>query len=103
VGIGGDGFGYDRCIIDGPFSNYTTRAGPGFDITDRCISRTFSNLGSSLAAKIEVDGCNTFETYEEFWVCVYMYPHLGGQLGLGSMVGHLLCPCWYRAYDENRC
>ena len=39
-----------------------------------------------LAAQNQIDGCYTFETYAEAWVCFYMYPHLGGLLGLGSMV-----------------
>ena len=47
-------------------------------------------MGSALSSQAEVDGCMTFETYEQFWVCIYMNPHLGGHLGAGRMVGALI-------------
>ncbi|SPN96518.1 uncharacterized protein DNG_00044 [Cephalotrichum gorgonifer] len=63
LGFGGDGVGDTGCIVDGPFAEYTNSLGPGYWITDHCITRFMSNNASSSAAQEFLDVCYKKETF----------------------------------------
>jgi len=88
LGFGGDGFGPDRCIRDGPFVNYTNPLGPGFEMTDHCINRQVNDTLTMTAAPTVVEGCMNMPTFLTFWSRIENRggPHSAGHSGVGAQV-----------------
>ena len=90
TGFGGNGVGDDGCIADGPFAGYVNGLGPGYLLTDHCITRFVSNTASASAAQSFLDACYEKETFVEAWPCIEGRPHGAGHGGVGGLVSFRL-------------
>ncbi|KAK1751191.1 hypothetical protein QBC47DRAFT_85536 [Echria macrotheca] len=86
TGFGGNGVGASRCIVDGPFANYTNSLGPGYLINDHCIDRSVTDFVSWAAHKQYADRCLAKSDWLSFWTCVEAAPHTSGHAGIGSQM-----------------
>ena len=87
----------DYCLTDGPFHNYTSRIGPWWHITDGCIGRqlignslrenTFPPPAGSNNVTAATDACMLLTTWAEASTCIYLIPHVGGHIAIGSTRG----------------
>ena len=78
--------GDEGCITDGPFAGYMNSIGPGYWLTDHCITRFVSNDFSGSAAQEFIDKCYEEETFVEAWPCLEGAPHSAGHSGIGGLV-----------------
>lgn len=98
TGFGGDGVGDEGCIADGPFAGYVNSLGPGFQITDHCITRFVSDEVSLGSSQKHVDKCYEYDTFVKAWLCLEGLPHRGGHGGVGGLVRLFLFfrpPCYH--------
>lgn len=86
TGFGGDGVGEEGCIDDGPFAGYVNSLGPGYRLTDHCITRFISDEASLGSLQESVDACHEAETFIDAWICIEAAPHRGGHGGVGGLV-----------------
>ncbi|SPO07087.1 uncharacterized protein DNG_09781 [Cephalotrichum gorgonifer] len=86
VGFGGNGVGDEGCIADGPFAGYNNSLGPGYLITDHCITRFVSDATSMSAQQQYLDACYEKQTFVEAWPCIEGRPHGAGHGGVGGLM-----------------
>ncbi|PKS12625.1 hypothetical protein jhhlp_000833 [Lomentospora prolificans] len=89
TGFGGDGVGERGCIADGPFAGYINSLGPGYKITDHCITRFVNNTRSLRASQRFIDRCYESDTFVDVWPCLESSPHLSGH---GAISGLMMDP-----------
>lgn len=93
LGFGGNGSGDLNCVPDGPFSNMTNHLGPGYNISDTCLSRNFTPAQFSKGNQTYIDTCNAIDNYEEAYWCWKTNPHSNAHLGVdGTMEDPLSSP-----------
>ena len=88
TGFGGNGVGDEGCIEDGPFADYLNGLGPGYFITEHCITRFVNNNASSRAAQEFIDKCYEAESFVDAWPCFEGAPHSAGHGGVGGLVSY---------------
>lgn len=86
TGFGGNGVGEEGCIEDGPFAGYVNGLGPGYFITEHCITRFVNNNASSRAEQQYIDRCYEAESFVDAWPCMEGSPHSAGHGGVGGLV-----------------
>ncbi|KAK4450357.1 tyrosinase [Podospora aff. communis PSN243] len=84
TGFGGDGVRPGNCIVDGPFANFTNAIGPGYWISDSCITRFVNDAVSAMAGQEYIDFCYRKTTFLEFWPCAELCPHRSGHGAIGG-------------------
>ncbi|CAI4218856.1 unnamed protein product [Parascedosporium putredinis] len=87
TGFGGDGVGERGCIADGPFAGYINSIGPGYRITDRCITRFVNNTRSLMASPRFTDRCQGMNRYVDVWPCLEGNPHNSGHGAISGLDG----------------
>ncbi|OAT01056.1 hypothetical protein, variant 2 [Blastomyces dermatitidis ER-3] len=85
-GFGGNGFGREGCITDGPFANYTSPFGPGSEIRTQCIDRNFDDAVSLGTSRARVEDCTSKPNWISAWNCIELNPHGGGHNGVGGQM-----------------
>ncbi|KAG5305058.1 tyrosinase [Histoplasma capsulatum G186AR] len=86
-GFGGNGSDEEGgCITDGPFANYTSPFGPGYELTVQCIDRKFDDDVSSFTSRNQVDYCISQPDWISTWQCIEGNPHAGGHNGVGGQM-----------------
>jgi tyrosinase len=85
-GFGGNGVGTSRCIQDGPFANYTNHLGPGYKVTDHCITRNVNEGPSNGGSAANMQKCMAATDFLTFWACAEGQPHSAGHGGIGALV-----------------
>ncbi|KAL2813650.1 hypothetical protein BDW59DRAFT_167458 [Aspergillus cavernicola] len=85
-GVGGNGFGEEGCIRDGPFRDTILHLKAGGDNEDYCISRRFDQTTFGWANRSNIEACHALSKYTEAWVCYNTYPHSAGHAALGGVM-----------------
>lgn len=85
--FGGNGTGWDNCVADGAFANYTEHIGPGLQNTPDgfCLRRNWEPslgyLGATSEVIAEVMSAKNFEEYD---YKNYNFPHSYGHIAVGG-------------------
>lgn len=91
-GFGGDGFGPDSCIQNGPFARYVLYIGPGYDNTEHCITRSINDEVSNAAGPHAIEECLRQPNFANAWPCIETNPHAAGHRGVGGGMVRWLQP-----------
>lgn len=91
TGFGGNGYGDDGCVSDGPFANLTLQLNGDHTTRSYCLSRNFDNSAFSGGGQSFVDSCHATGDFVSAWPCYEGYPHDAGHNGVGGVVRIRLC------------
>ncbi|KAF8954698.1 tyrosinase [Flammula alnicola] len=87
--------GFDGCVRDGPFANYTLHCGPGKLTTDHCLTRHVRPTARNYLNSTAVANIMKLPTFELFRVELEGQPvtngfrvHDGGHWGIGGEMGN---------------
>lgn len=83
---------YHGCVQDGPFTDYTIKLGPGFLVTEHCLTRGIDNSFYIHLTSSFITHVMNFSTYNEFRVelegyvnpALYFGPHMAGHISVGG-------------------
>ncbi|SPO07230.1 uncharacterized protein DNG_09924 [Cephalotrichum gorgonifer] len=86
TGFGGDGVGEDRCIQDGPFASFINSLGPGYSITDHCITRRLNETYHAMGGQEYINACYRRSDFDTAEPCLEGAPHIAGHSAIGGIM-----------------
>ncbi|KAL4757816.1 tyrosinase family protein [Aspergillus foveolatus] len=86
VGFGGNGFGRNRCIQNGPFKDTTLRIRSNERNGEYCLSRAFNQTAFAWANRRNIEECFALQKYTDAWECYNQYPHAAGHIAVGGVM-----------------